>query len=189
MNGPALIGLIAVMGILGFVYAVTDQGSPLPRIGFVLAGAIGIIALDLPWIATVSLFVVVPLGWFAMRVFDRWVVSGAPWEEMLQPSKPGLGEDWKARYGGDATSGNWRRDRQDREEPGYREAPGGKGRQGSHAMDRESALATLGLDGTASDTDIKRAHRRLMKSHHPDRGGSTDMAARLNQAREYLLGE
>ncbi len=60
---------------------------------------------------------------------------------------------------------------------------------GSGPMSRAEALAVLGLDETATEADIRRAHRELMRRHHPDRGGSDWLAAKLNQAREVLLGE
>jgi hypothetical protein len=56
------------------------------------------------------------------------------------------------------------------------------------SMSRAQALQTLGLDGDASEADIKAAHRRLMKEHHPDKGGDVERAARINAAKELLLG-
>jgi hypothetical protein len=58
----------------------------------------------------------------------------------------------------------------------------------SGAMTREEAWQVLGLSPGASDDDIREAHRRLMRLAHPDAGGSTWIAARLNQARDLLLG-
>ncbi|KAF0220777.1 MAG: hypothetical protein FD176_3290 [Rhodospirillaceae bacterium] len=54
-------------------------------------------------------------------------------------------------------------------------------------MSVEEAREILGLDAKADVAAIKAAHRRLMEANHPDRGGSTWIAARLNQARDRLL--
>lgn len=56
------------------------------------------------------------------------------------------------------------------------------------AMTRAQAYEVLGLKPDASPDDIREAHRRLMRANHPDAGGSTWIAARLNQARDLLLG-
>ena len=55
-------------------------------------------------------------------------------------------------------------------------------------MSREEALAVLGLAEGASEEDIKAAHRRLIQRMHPDVGGSADLAARINRAKDVLLG-
>ncbi|MCY3841357.1 MAG: molecular chaperone DnaJ [Gammaproteobacteria bacterium] len=56
-------------------------------------------------------------------------------------------------------------------------------------MDREQALAVLGLSSGASKEQIVDAHRRLMQKLHPDRGGSDYLAATLNLAKRVLLGD
>jgi len=54
-------------------------------------------------------------------------------------------------------------------------------------MSRKDALEVLGLAEGASAADIIRAHRALMKKFHPDHGGSTALAARVNQAKDVLM--
>ncbi|WP_343713408.1 hypothetical protein [Inquilinus sp.] len=55
-------------------------------------------------------------------------------------------------------------------------------------MSEAEAYALLGLAAGASPAAVKAAHRRMMKQHHPDHGGTAEMAARLNAARDRLLG-
>jgi hypothetical protein len=58
---------------------------------------------------------------------------------------------------------------------------------GAAAMDERTALEILGLAPGATSAEIKAAHRELMARVHPDHGGSSYLAAQLNQARDYLL--
>ena len=58
----------------------------------------------------------------------------------------------------------------------------------SGPMTRAEALHVLGLEESASQEDIKQAHHRLMLKMHPDQGGSTYIASKINQAKELLLG-
>ena len=55
-------------------------------------------------------------------------------------------------------------------------------------MTRDEALAVLGLTEGASVDEIRAAHRRLIQRMHPDVGGTADLAARINRAKDVLLG-
>ena len=52
---------------------------------------------------------------------------------------------------------------------------------------RSAPYKTLGLQFGASQYDIKKAHRRLAKQHHPDLGGSADNFRKINEAYQLLL--
>ncbi len=66
---------------------------------------------------------------------------------------------------------------------------GGTGSAPSRApMSREEAYQVLGLAPGASPDQIRAEYRRLMKKMHPDQGGTTYLAARINEAKDVLLG-
>jgi DnaJ-domain-containing protein 1 len=75
----------------------------------------------------------------------------------------------------------WRQDAQGNPAGGQsRPATSGK-------MTNEEAYQILGLQPGAGRDEIGRAHRSLMKKLHPDQGGSTYLAARVNEAKDTLL--
>jgi hypothetical protein len=61
-------------------------------------------------------------------------------------------------------------------------------RPSSTTMTREEAYEVLGLKPGTSAAEINEAHHRLIKKLHSDHGGSDYLAAKINQARDVLLG-
>ena len=89
-----------------------------------------------------------------------------------------LGSDWR---GGDGRDGQGRGgEGSGRDVPPHRDS--------RQDMTREEALAVLGLSEGVSDQEVRAAHRRLIQRVHPDVGGSVDLAARINRAKDVLLG-
>ncbi len=72
-------------------------------------------------------------------------------------------------------------------EDGGGRAEGARAGSGGGRMSRQEAFAVLGLAEGATETEIRAAHRRLMRAAHPDGGGSDWLAARINEARDVLL--
>ena len=80
----------------------------------------------------------------------------------------------------------------DRAHPDWREGANQEQTGSSGAapakMSVKEAYEILGLELGAGEDEIIAAHRRMMKQYHPDQGGSDYLAARINQAKDLLLG-
>lgn len=94
----------------------------------------------------------------SVRLLEAWMDRAYP--------------DWRTRAKDDRAAGG---------------SHGGKA-SSTGTMTREEALEVLGLDDAADGDAVRAAYRRLMARAHPDQGGSTWMAAKLNEARAVLLG-
>jgi hypothetical protein len=55
-------------------------------------------------------------------------------------------------------------------------------------MTRREAALILGVRQNASKERVREAHRRVLMLNHPDTGGSTMLATKINEAKEMLLG-
>ena len=84
----------------------------------------------------------------------------------------------------------------DREHPGWQahtedmetgKAGAGDPTGASGDMTETQALDILGLPSEAGAKQIVKTHRQLMQKIHPDRGGSTYLAAKINAAKDLLM--
>jgi len=79
----------------------------------------------------------------------------------------------------------WRQDSQANAGGGSGDGPAGRADRGT--MTEEEAYEILGVDPGAREEAVRTAHRSLMKKLHPDHGGSSYLAARVNQAKDVIL--
>lgn len=53
-------------------------------------------------------------------------------------------------------------------------------------MNKREASLILGVSPSASKTKVKDAHKKIMLLNHPDRGGSPYLAAKINEAKDFM---
>lgn len=56
-------------------------------------------------------------------------------------------------------------------------------------MDASEAARVLGVAENADAAAIRAAHKKLIAQIHPDKGGTDYLAAKINEARDVMLGE
>ncbi|MCP8882100.1 DnaJ domain-containing protein [Devosia sp. XJ19-1] len=122
-------------------------------------------------------------GWDLMDLGET--ETRALFEEIGQDAESvNLLESWL-----DTNRAGWREYFAEADAGGGAGSGAGQGASNGAAGDAvREAYAVLGLKPGASDEDIKSAHRELMKGVHPDHGGSEFLAAKINDARDLLLG-
>lgn len=126
----------------------------------------------------------------ATGAMDGQVTAGsARGQRLSQIPLPGL-LNLLQEVAGDPDSQNLLEAYLDRTHPDWREAsgagPSSSAPAGSGAMTRDEAYRILGLKDGAGPDEVKAAYRKLMAQLHPDRGGSDYLAAKVNQAKDFL---
>jgi len=116
--------------------------------------------------------------------------EGRRLSELTLPELIEVGED----FSGDPESLRLVESYLDRRHPGWRDdvqadnAKRQSAAPGAGGMSANEAYKILGLETGASESEVREAHRRLMKQVHPDRGGSAALAAKINEAKDRILG-
>jgi len=156
---PLAAGLVVLL--LGIFLAGTYLRADMRQLAISLKKGGGIVLA----LTTIALAATGRIGFAFLTGSIAWaLLSGGP--------LPNIGGPFGRKNGGSGTGG--RKDN-------------GKARQ-TGRMSRSEALNVLGLSEDASAKEIKAAHRRLIQQTHPDKGGTTYLAAKINEAKDVLLG-
>ncbi|MEC8442323.1 MAG: J domain-containing protein [Cyanobacteriota bacterium] len=123
----------------------------------------------------------------SMAVLAAFALYGVRASEWLEEDPRRVVLDLQQQLQQNAPRGRGRRTRTDQRKTDQRNTD----QHNSHQQPREggwlAALAVLGLEPGASADAIKQAHRRLVKQHHPDMGGSAEAFRRVNEAYQQLI--
>jgi DnaJ domain len=161
MGASALIGIVALLIILWFLHKYVQAN---PRgMAWVLQKGGGLAALIAATFLTVrgQFVTALPLALMGFGLLG-WI----PQLPLGNSDRGGAGRGEDAQHGADARQ---------------RAAPG------TGKMTEKEAYQILGLEPGASAEDIGQSYRALMKKLHPDQGGTTYLAARINEAKDVLL--
>ena len=62
-------------------------------------------------------------------------------------------------------------------------------KKNNSSIQLSEAYDLLGIDENASIDNINKAHKELITRLHPDKGGSSYLSARINEARDIIMNE
>jgi hypothetical protein len=161
---PTLIAGALAVFVLYMLLQTLRSANPamLARVVKVAGGVLALAAAAFTGLKG-EFWVAIPIGMFGAGLLGWAPFSGGSSEAYLDRRFPG----WRQHAQGDAA--------------------GRGGRPATGKMTDEEAYQILGVQPGAGRDEISRAHRSLMKKLHPDQGGPTYLAARVNEAKDTLL--
>ena len=159
--GVALIGIVALAIILWFMHKYV-QANPRGMAWLLQRGG-GVLALLAATFLTVRGQYVAALP---LALMGFGLLGWMPQLTLGDPDRGGAGRGEDAQHGANARQ---------------------RATRSAGKMTEEEAYQVLGLQPGASADDIGQAYRSLMKKLHPDQGGTTYLATRINEAKDVLL--
>jgi len=160
--GPFVAGVIALCVLLLLARGYLRTSARTLASGMRFSGGL-ILAL-----VTLALAITGRIGFAFLTATGAWY--------LLLGSEPPWGNPYRAyRSGPGGAEGN-------------RQSGGGGSPPRANSMSRSEALKVLGLEEGATEEQVRSAHRRLILQTHPDKGGTSYLAAKINEAKDVLIG-